>query len=68
MGNPGLAMGCSVEYNNKKALRGYEQTRDKEVTGIQWQLPPPGWVRLNTDGTAKVEDGVVGCGGMDIQK
>ncbi|MCH81675.1 hypothetical protein A2U01_0002466 [Trifolium medium] len=53
------------EYNNTKALRGYEQIRDKEVRGIQWQLPPPpGWVRLNTDGATKVEDGVVGCGGI----
>jgi hypothetical protein len=36
----------------------------KKLREIQQTSPLSGWIRLSTDGAAKVEVGVAGCGGI----
>ena len=31
---------------------------------VSWNLPPPGWLKVNIDGSSKGAPGVFGCGGI----
>ena len=38
--------------------------RAPRIVEVQWQLPPPGWLKVNTDGSAFGSPGLAGCGGI----
>lgn len=33
------------------------------IKRVRWERPPRGWIELNTDGAAKGNPGLAGCGG-----
>lgn len=38
--------------------------RAKELKGVNWVLPPPSWIKVNTDGSARGNPGEAACGGI----
>ncbi|KAL0277948.1 UNVERIFIED_CONTAM: putative ribonuclease H protein, partial [Sesamum radiatum] len=34
------------------------------IHSIQWQPPPPGWMKVNTDGCSRGQPGPSSCGGI----
>ena len=38
--------------------------RAPRIVEVQWQLPPMGWLKVNTDGSAFGNPGLAGCGGI----
>lgn len=34
------------------------------ILQVQWQKPPPGWIKCNTDGSALGAPGLATCGGV----
>ncbi|GAU51253.1 hypothetical protein TSUD_412460, partial [Trifolium subterraneum] len=52
------------EYKYTKQARETEKPCQKELKDIKWIYPAKGWVCLNTDGAAKSDTGIAGCGGI----
>lgn len=44
-------------------LRGHPK-KSPRIVELQWMLPPPGWVKCNTDGSALGTLGLAKCGGV----
>ncbi|POO02039.1 Ribonuclease H, partial [Trema orientale] len=38
--------------------------RAPRIVEVRWQLPPAGWLKVNTDGSAFGSPGLAGCGGI----
>jgi ribonuclease HI len=52
------------EYKATKSVIKADQTCQKVVKDIKWLRPERGWTCLNTDGAAKRDTGMAGCGGI----
>jgi ribonuclease HI len=45
-------------------LRHLHIPQQKETIYIGWRRPPEGWIKLNSDGACKGNNGISGCGGL----
>jgi ribonuclease HI len=52
------------DYKTTKYARETEQPCHKVMKDIQWKCPEKGWISLNTDGAAKSDTTMAGCGGI----
>ncbi|KAL4329123.1 hypothetical protein AHAS_Ahas13G0268600 [Arachis hypogaea] len=48
----------------QEAFKKEGQRQNKIETNICWECPPEDWMKVNTDGVAKENPGMAGCGGL----
>ncbi|XP_015936169.1 uncharacterized protein LOC107462117 [Arachis duranensis] len=48
----------------QEAFKKEGQRKNKIETNICWECPPEDWMKVNTDGAAKGNPGMAGCGGL----
>ncbi|KAL0294250.1 UNVERIFIED_CONTAM: putative mitochondrial protein [Sesamum calycinum] len=66
-------LGDDILITDKKAEYAQEDEAEAEgskprkapvIHSIQWQPPPPGWMKVNTDGCSRGQPGPSSCGGI----
>ncbi|KAL0291602.1 UNVERIFIED_CONTAM: putative ribonuclease H protein [Sesamum calycinum] len=61
-----ISRGLLAEYaqEDEAEAEGSKPRKAPVIHSIQWQPPPPGWMKVNTDGCSRGQPGPSSCGGI----